>query len=76
MLLVIEPHDRHQQWLGVADIMKAEAHEAAVIGFLKGYRAGVDWIYQPANREIVEALLIANIRVQRTNERFSSSRSK
>jgi nucleotide-binding universal stress UspA family protein len=23
MLLVIEPHDRHQQWLGVADIMKA-----------------------------------------------------
>src|SRR5207253_1359503 len=29
MLLVIEPHDRHQQWLGVADIMKAEAHEVA-----------------------------------------------
>ena len=29
MLLVIEPHDRHQQWLGVADIMKAEAHEEA-----------------------------------------------
>ena len=30
MLLVIEPHDRHQQWLGVADIMKAEAQEAAI----------------------------------------------
>ena len=29
MLLVIEPHDRHQQWLGVADIMKAEALEEA-----------------------------------------------
>jgi nucleotide-binding universal stress UspA family protein len=29
MLLVIEPHDRHQQWLGVADIMRAEAHEDA-----------------------------------------------
>src|SRR3954453_7267658 len=29
MLLVIEPHDRHQQWLGVADLMRAEAHEAA-----------------------------------------------
>ena len=27
-----------------------------------GYRAGVDWIYDPANREIVEALLVANIR--------------
>lgn len=29
MLRVIEPHDRHQQWLGVADIMKQEALEAA-----------------------------------------------
>ena len=29
MLLVIEPHDRHQQRLGVVDIMNAEAQEAA-----------------------------------------------
>jgi nucleotide-binding universal stress UspA family protein len=29
MLLVIQSHDRHQQWLGVADIMRAEAHESA-----------------------------------------------
>ena len=29
MLRVIEPHDRNQQWLGVADIMRAEAHEDA-----------------------------------------------
>ena len=29
MLRVIETKDRNQQWLGVADIMKAEAHEAA-----------------------------------------------
>jgi len=29
MLYVIEPHDRNQQWLGVADIMRAEAHEEA-----------------------------------------------
>ncbi|HEX2654359.1 MAG TPA: universal stress protein [Xanthobacteraceae bacterium] len=29
MLLVIDPHDRHQQWLGVADIMRAESLEAA-----------------------------------------------
>src|SRR5207247_4315166 len=29
MLLVIEPHGRHQQRLGVADNMKAEAQEAA-----------------------------------------------
>jgi nucleotide-binding universal stress UspA family protein len=29
MLRVIETEDRNQQWLGVADIMRAEAHEAA-----------------------------------------------
>ena len=29
MLRVIETHDRNQQWLGVADIMKAEQQEAA-----------------------------------------------
>ena len=29
MLRVIETHDHSQQWLGVADIMRAEAHEAA-----------------------------------------------
>lgn len=29
MLRVIEPGDRNQQWLGVADLMKAEAEEAA-----------------------------------------------
>jgi ABC-type nitrate/sulfonate/bicarbonate transport system substrate-binding protein len=39
-----------------------QANEAAVVGFLKGYRQAVDWIYDRANREIVEALLVANIR--------------
>src|SRR5882672_11452146 len=29
MLFVIETKDRNQQWLGVADIMRAEAHEEA-----------------------------------------------
>jgi nucleotide-binding universal stress UspA family protein len=29
MLRVIETEDRNQQWLGVADIMRAEAHEVA-----------------------------------------------
>jgi nucleotide-binding universal stress UspA family protein len=29
MLRVIETHDHNQQWLGVADIMRAEAHEEA-----------------------------------------------
>jgi nucleotide-binding universal stress UspA family protein len=29
MLRVIEPHDRNQQWLGVAEVMRAEANEEA-----------------------------------------------
>jgi hypothetical protein len=29
---------------------------------MRGYRAGVDWIYDRANRDVVEALLVANIR--------------
>ena len=40
----------------------AQANDAAVVGFLKGYRQAVDWIYDPAHREIVEALLVANVR--------------
>ena len=40
----------------------AREHEAQVVGFLKAYRAGTDFVYAPANREVVEALLVANIR--------------
>jgi len=40
----------------------AGGHEKELIGFLRGYRAGVDWIYDRANREIVEAILIAHQR--------------
>lgn len=29
MVTVIEPHDRNQQWLGVAEVMRAEAHDEA-----------------------------------------------
>ena len=35
MLRMIETGDRNQQWLGVADIMKAEAQEAAKLVFDK-----------------------------------------
>ena len=38
------------------------AHERELVGFIRGYRAGIDWLYDRANREIVEAMLVANIR--------------
>ena len=33
-----------------------------MVGFLRGYKAGVDWVYDRANRDVVEALLVAHIR--------------
>lgn len=35
-------------------------NEAAVIGFMRAYRDAMDWLYNPANREIAAALLVAN----------------
>ena len=40
----------------------AKQNEAALVGFLRAYRTAVTWIYDPANREIAEALLLANTR--------------
>jgi ABC-type nitrate/sulfonate/bicarbonate transport system substrate-binding protein len=40
----------------------ARDNEAAMIGFIRGYRAGLAWVSDPRNRAIAEALLIANIR--------------
>ncbi|HEY1329177.1 MAG TPA: ABC transporter substrate-binding protein [Casimicrobiaceae bacterium] len=40
----------------------AREHETQMVGFLKAYKAGTDFVYDPANRDIVEALLVANIR--------------
>jgi ABC-type nitrate/sulfonate/bicarbonate transport system substrate-binding protein len=39
-----------------------EKNEAAVLGFMRAEREAVDWIYDPQNREVCEALLIANDR--------------
>lgn len=40
----------------------AQGHEAQMIGFLRGYKAGMDFAVNPANRGVVEALLVAHIR--------------
>jgi len=52
----------YQGTVGMARRGWAREHEAAVLGFLRAYRAGTDWLYDRANREVVEALLVANIR--------------
>jgi ABC-type nitrate/sulfonate/bicarbonate transport system substrate-binding protein len=40
----------------------AREHEVALVGFLRAYKGATDWLYDRKNRDIVEALLIANIR--------------
>jgi ABC-type nitrate/sulfonate/bicarbonate transport system substrate-binding protein len=40
----------------------AREYPAAVTGFIRAYRAGVQFLYDPGNREVAEALLVANMR--------------
>jgi ABC-type nitrate/sulfonate/bicarbonate transport system substrate-binding protein len=52
----------YQGTVGFARRSFARDHEAALVGFLRAYKAATAWIYDRANREVVEALLVANIR--------------
>jgi ABC-type nitrate/sulfonate/bicarbonate transport system substrate-binding protein len=61
-LAVAESLGAYEGTVGAARRSWANAHEPALLGFIRGYRAGVDWIYDRGNRELVEALLVANIR--------------
>ena len=62
MLGTAESLGAYQGTVGAARRSWAREHEAALIGFMRGYAPGVDWVYDPANRDVVEALLVANIR--------------
>ena len=52
----------YQGTAGIARRSWAREHDAALVGFLRGYKAGIDWVFDPAHRDIVEALLVANSR--------------
>jgi ABC-type nitrate/sulfonate/bicarbonate transport system substrate-binding protein len=52
----------YQGTVGTARRSWAAGHEQELIGFLRAYRAGVDWLYDRANRDLVEAMLVAHIR--------------
>jgi ABC-type nitrate/sulfonate/bicarbonate transport system substrate-binding protein len=52
----------YQGTVGVARRAWAREHDTALVGFIRAYRAAIDWLYDRANREIVEAILIANVR--------------
>lgn len=52
----------YQGTVGLARRSWASAHEATLVAFLRAYKAATDWLYDPANREVAEALLVAHIR--------------
>ena len=52
-------------YLGVVGASRrswARQNEQALTGFIRAYHAGVAFLYDPANREVAEALLVANVR--------------
>jgi ABC-type nitrate/sulfonate/bicarbonate transport system substrate-binding protein len=62
VLAYAESLGAYQGTVGAARRSWAASHEKELIGFMRAYRAGVDWLYDRANREIAEALLVANLR--------------
>jgi ABC-type nitrate/sulfonate/bicarbonate transport system substrate-binding protein len=52
----------YQGTVGAARRSWAREHDAALVGFIRAYRAATDWLYDRANRETVEAILVANVR--------------
>jgi ABC-type nitrate/sulfonate/bicarbonate transport system substrate-binding protein len=48
--------------VGAARRSWAKDNEQAVVGFIRAYHQGVNFLYDPANRDVAEALLVANVR--------------
>ena len=61
-LATAEALGAYQGTAGIARRSWARDHERELVGFIRGYRAGIDWLYDRANRDVVEAILVANIR--------------
>ncbi len=61
-LATAEALGAYQGTVGIARRSWATRHEKELVGFIRGYRAGVEWLYDRGNRDVVEAMLVANIR--------------
>ena len=48
----------------VAAVRRAWAvgHRDDVVGFIRAYRQAITWLYQPANREVAAAILVAHLK--------------
>jgi ABC-type nitrate/sulfonate/bicarbonate transport system substrate-binding protein len=48
--------------VGAARRSWARENETTLVGFIRAYRDGLEWAADPKNRDIAEAILIANVR--------------
>jgi ABC-type nitrate/sulfonate/bicarbonate transport system substrate-binding protein len=62
VLATAEQLGPYQGTVGVARRAWAANNEAAIVGYIRAYKAALDWLYDRPNRDVVEALLVANIR--------------
>lgn len=53
---------RYQGLVGATRRSWAREHSKEVIGYIRAYRAGLTWLYDPANRSEALALLTKNVR--------------
>jgi ABC-type nitrate/sulfonate/bicarbonate transport system substrate-binding protein len=58
-LATAESLGAYQGTVGAARRSWASGHERELLGFMRAYPAGADWLYDRPNRDIAEALLIA-----------------
>ena len=62
---VVATADALGPYLGTSGMARrswARGNEAALLGFLRAYRASMQWLADPAHRDVAEALLVANLR--------------
>lgn len=59
----IETVGRYQASVHIANRAWAKANEQALIGYIRGVVEGIDWIYNPANREEAARILAGRIKI-------------
>jgi ABC-type nitrate/sulfonate/bicarbonate transport system substrate-binding protein len=52
---------RYQGLTGAARRSWAKDHEAELVGYIRGYLAGLDWLYEPQNKDAAIALFRKNL---------------
>ena len=57
----IDVYGHYQGPVGATRRANARDHRTALIGYIRGYLAGLDWLFDPGNAEAAAALLRKNL---------------